>query len=275
MSKHNRAFTLTELLVVISVIGLLAGIVLVSLGDATDSAKIAKTLSWSSGVNHRLGAYAVGIWNFNGDSPTTVYDSSGCNNNGTINGGALRVDETPNNVLGKALYFDGSNDYVDCGTNLGLSGDFNGTIEAWFKANEFKNQTIIVIGNAVAYQSFSLFLWNDGDVSCEFNGGNSYRSTDTQYIIGRWYHFVATKTSGIVNTNTKLYINGAEISGFGASGTPDFVEDVNYIGQWTNAGYRFNGIIDEIRIYKETLSEQAIREQYLAGLEEHQNLVRK
>ncbi|MDP1624281.1 MAG: type II secretion system protein, partial [bacterium] len=124
MKKHNqKGFTLAELLVVISILGLLASIVLVSTSGATERARIAKILQWSQSLHSLLGADVVGIWRLD-ENPaihgTTMVDSSGNGNNGTLftNDGA--TNKAVAGVVGGALSFDGVDDYVSCGNGSSL-----------------------------------------------------------------------------------------------------------------------------------------------------------
>lgn len=57
--KNKRAFTLIELLIVIAIIGILAGVVLVSTSSARDSAKDAKRASEIRSVRTALEAYYI------------------------------------------------------------------------------------------------------------------------------------------------------------------------------------------------------------------------
>ncbi|GAI47506.1 unnamed protein product, partial [marine sediment metagenome] len=104
-SKSNKGtgFTLIEVLVVVAIIGLLASIILVSLKEARERAKIAKSFNFAAQVHHALGAYAVGIWDFNENVDNTcrpeepyndICDSSGNNNHGDRNHPTW-VDDTP------------------------------------------------------------------------------------------------------------------------------------------------------------------------------------
>ena len=125
--KNKKAFTLIELLVVIVIIGLISSIILVSLKEAGEKARIAGVLEFSHSIQHTLGAYAVGVWSFE-EIGDTALDGSGYGNHGVIYG-AGHTD----GIIGSALSFNGTSDYVDCGTDESLDLQPTLTIEAWVK----------------------------------------------------------------------------------------------------------------------------------------------
>ena len=133
---NNKAFTLVELLVVIAVIGLLASIVLVSLGPVRDKARLATVQSFYAQVTHILAIDAVGIWKFEeGVGATEAKDSSGNKNHGTINGATLKTEDQCGLGFGGGMEYDG-NDWV------GFGNIFNTiairtivTVAAWVKVD--------------------------------------------------------------------------------------------------------------------------------------------
>jgi len=80
--NKNKSFTLIELLVVIAIIGLLASIVMISVGSAWEKARVAGGQRFASQLDHSL--EAVGSWRFDEGSGTTANDGSGYGYNGRV-----------------------------------------------------------------------------------------------------------------------------------------------------------------------------------------------
>jgi len=72
----KKGFTLIELLVVISIISLLSSIVMASLNESREKARIAAAQQFDANVYHSLGDSAVGIWDLD-DGGTQPKNRSG------------------------------------------------------------------------------------------------------------------------------------------------------------------------------------------------------
>jgi len=295
-SHSQKSFTLIELLVVIAIIGLLSSVILVNLSGPREKARITRSLEFSQSVQHAIGIEAVGIWDFDEGSGTTVKDASGYANNGTLynfvspNGWTT---STPYAIVGSgqgkyALSFDGADDYIDCGTGQSLNITDAITIEAWintkaFGTNQYRSYVGRLTGNntdGCGMQYGLSSFWNTGD-QVEFwahkegvtdcSGLNYIISSSI--MLNTYYHIVGTYDS--VTGMQRLYINGKlNVESNKGAGTKirSYPNQRLYIGMNPQGIWPFNGIIDNVRIYGTALSLGEIQKHYLAGLEKHQQL---
>ena len=288
MSKFlnkNKSFTLIELLVVISIIGLLATIVMVSVGSVRDKARIAAGLQFASDLDH--GLMPVGSWRFDEGSGTEAKDGSSYGNDGTLKespngaGATLPAWATEENCMsGTCLAFDGIDDYVEVGSN-----NFStkvGTIAMWTKAN-----------------SWGGTLWTNYRTDCgriRLNTGGSisfFRTNSnppctsatilaaTAPSTGKWHHIAVAYDFD--NDKYVLYIDGEQkntststYDDIGASASTmqiGCMKDFDWPGD--DMGVFFNGLIDDVRIYNSSLTASEIQKIYAEGMERHKDLAVK
>ena len=285
----NKSFTLIELLVVIALLGLLASIVLVSLRGVRERARIAQGLSFSGQIQHSLGADAVGMWNLD-ENPAShgvaISDLSGWGNNGTLYTNDGSTNKSVPGVVNNALSFDGVDDYVDCGNDASLNITQEISIEAWFYPTFLPSPHEFIIGKGTFNSNLPWFLTvRQNEVSFmifknfPYVAGN-YSSVDTSWTpkVNEWHHVVATYiyiTDG--TSQLRIYIDGVlkgsnNIAVGPMASSPS--SSIN-IGRDGSGNYRWNGLIDEVRIYNRALSTAEIQKHYAEGLEKYKNLAIK
>jgi len=263
----RRAFTLVELLVVVAVIGILAAVVIVSMSGGTDKAKITKGQAFSAKIGEELAGSLVSEWRFDEGMGLIANDAWGVNS-GTLSDSSMWR-SGGDCVSGKCLEFNGTNDYVDCGSDNSLDITNAITIEAWIKPSSFTDYDAIIAKlvwptNAEGY-SFRVMADRSLVWRAVLSGNNSYSITSNSTMtIDNWYHIVLTHDASY----TCLYINGISDKEDTPGGTiVDFSKGLKVGWDDYAVGRNFDGLIDEVRIYNSAATITQIQSQYLAGLD--------
>jgi prepilin-type N-terminal cleavage/methylation domain-containing protein len=278
--KAKAGFTLTELLVVIAVIGLLGSIIFAITRGAGEQGRIAKGLYFSQHLHNSLGSYAAGIWNFDEGSGATANDTSGWGNNGTlVNIPTWRCVSTDAGYTpsgqGCSLEFNGSSQYVNAGNNTSLNIISEITVEAWiyFVEQIGSNPSIVTkarngcVNADWSYMSFAIGTQNSSSKIRYGTNGTSFYS-NTTLAFDNWYHLVLVAQNG----QNHLYVNGSLDSTNSRDFTQSSSEQDLVIGTrkcdgTVPAGYHYTGLIDEVRIYAISLTSSQIQSRYYAGLD--------
>lgn len=198
----------------------------------------------------------VAYWSFDGNGDQ-VKDGSRNGNNGKIIGSQKRVA----GVKGKALEFDKKKKtHVEVADSKSLDIVDTITIEAWINpksiyiGDDWKHRNC-VLGKPTAYY---LDITDQGNLASYLYGVQPQEwligETNMKKFIGNWVH-VATVYDG---KNHSLYINGEKETMVKKKGKIRSVNRQLEIGWVDNERY-FNGLIDEIKLWDRSLSQDELK----------------
>ena len=220
-------------------------------------------------------------WTFNDGAGSKATDSSGSGYTGTLNG-AVAVPTWTNGKFGKALLFDGTEDYVS-----GLPGwgrDENYTISMWFKSNSNHDGGLMDFEYFLDGSNFVAFknsVVNNGKVDCwaySYNAGvrTDFACGNTSYTINEWHNYVFVWTGGTTPT-VSSYLDGVYVGQDNDNSLANFdwnasdMTATNRVGwicgyKWfnncTSWNSYFNGYIDDVRTYSRALTAAEIQALY-------------
>ncbi len=190
----------------------------------------------------------VAAYGFEEISGTTVADASGNGNHGTIR----EAVSIPNGHSGKALKFDGVNDWITVNDSPSLDLSTGMTLEAWvYLQSPIGDRTVILKENS-EHELYSLYAMEHNPVPISFINAGSYSfvSGPSQLPVNQWSHLVATYDGQY----QRLYINGLQVGMQTQNGLIQQSAGVLRIGGNNMWGEYFQGYIDEVRIYNRALT---------------------
>jgi hypothetical protein len=194
----------------------------------------------------------VAAYDFNEASGSGVIDLSGGAFNGTFGAGVARV---ATGKFGGALSFSGGTVTVPNAPALQLTTAM--TLEAWVNPTSVGSDWRDVIHKA----RDNYYLMASGNGTAPVGGGTfGLDDTTTQAFgvvalpVGIWSH-IATTYDG---TAIRLYVNGALVASKPRTGPLRVSASSLTIGGDSVFGQRFQGMIDEVRVYSRALSTSEI-----------------
>jgi hypothetical protein len=211
-------------------------------------------LSFKSGSQAISTASQLGYWTCDESQGGSLIDASSNGNNGSLNG-------TVNwaaGLGGSALQFVDNGGYVILPAAAGALGTSNFTVSTWIKTTD---TSFDIIGNrhAVAHGAFwTLMVSPAGKLNLEIDqdsAGNNYNSLtgNTAVNTGTWHHVAITRTGATI----ALYVDGIPDATSDGPGTANCSSGGTVVigdNPFTNQNKKYNGLIDEIRIFGRQLS---------------------
>ena len=253
----------------IAIIGILAGMVVVNMTGASESARMAKSKSFSTSIRNSLLLSRVSSWSMDEGAGSGVADAGPGGNTATIYGPVWS--STTSCVSGSCLFFDGSNDYVQINDSSSLDevfGTENFTLEAWVYPQDWVNYRGIINKRQSGYYSATpggLFADTAG-IKFIIGTGNPAESANAlayQPDLNQWHHIAAVANK----TTMYLYVDGQRRASTAITLDPPSNDEPLCIGSFYQTTRIFLGYIDEVKIYNQPMQISQVSEDYFAGLE--------
>ena len=198
----------------------------------------------------------VAAYGFEEGVGTTLFDLSGNSNTGVLKNGPTWV---TTGRYGKALKFDGVDDYVSITDDNSLDLTSGMTLEAWvYPITSMSGWETILLKQQRSGLIYSLYANGDENVPYSYitsNGTEHGVGGGNTLPLNTWTHLAATYDGLAI----KLFINGVLVNSLIYTGAIQTSNQALSIGGNTVwADESFSGLIDEIRIYNRALTTSEI-----------------
>ena len=228
---------------------------------------------WASTGNEPIKVIAGSIFNTNSlkVNTTNLTIPYGGNFSGSTNIHSIAGDWIfSGGLIGKSgLNFDGSNDYVTCGSHSSIDDIFDngGTAEFWIKPESDgegnfgrildKNNWIINVRD----ESSGAVRLNFTHAFSSTSG--SWKTTDRVITLNKWNHVAITYDGSSVSNDPIIYVDGKSVpltegttpaGSYSSDSSSDLI-----IGNKSDGSRTFDGVIDMARIFDDVRTQSEIR----------------
>jgi hypothetical protein len=215
------------------------------------AAVIVAVSTWALGAVDGL----MARWDFDEHaSAPIVRDLSGNGNDATIRGPQYAPAGK-----GACLCFDGIDDYVDCGKPTLQIAD-RISVTAWLRPERPPAGEAGIVGRGASFDANWGLTYSDG-ARCYFYLSGGANNCSAELAPGSWHHVAATYD----RSKLRVYIDGKE-----AASKPLDITTINDQGELLlgkNGRAHFKGVIDDVRLYNQSLAPEAIRREYDLGID--------
>ncbi|MYJ99134.1 MAG: hypothetical protein F4028_09070, partial [Acidimicrobiaceae bacterium] len=202
----------------------------------------------------------VAQWPFDANANDTAGSS-----HGTLTGGAKVTTTAADVRIGAgALALDGTNDYVNLSphvTKLPV-GNTARTITGWFKPAGAGSQGHSFFDYGASGNGKKFAIQADRTTVALDTGGHRWGVDDLNLTSG-WHHIAVTYPAGGDSDDTRIYLNGVQLTAQTLSGSPHSINTGTTHAHIGRSGTNYyNGHIDDIHIYNQTLTPKQIKTIY-------------
>ena len=210
-----------------------------------------------------------GMDTLSGSNVNNLAVTANHSNSGALIGGTTMV----TGKFGRGLQFDGTDDYVNVGSEsmFDLTGYI--TVSAWIKPNAGARKIVSKSDGGTTGFDFDINGFVTGNIDfCAFTAASNYLCRGGGPITnGAWQHVVGVFDKDLSgNSRVKVYINGVDkTSTTNAVGTLTTMALNDYpVTIGTRSGVTppyYNGSMDDVRIYSRALSAREVADLYRWG----------
>ena len=202
---------------------------------------------------------AGGFWYLNEGSGTSVSDSSGHGNTGTVNAGQWVNCPAPGRGY---LTFTGNSTYVSIPNSASLTPANQVSFEAWVYPVEQKTAKVVQKRDWDGH-GIDQDIWQGWQGGVTLSNGTKYDITwspgggNLQPVLRTWYYVVLTYDGAAL----RIYVNGIERNAIPLTGSLRQFSAPVVIGSTSSQKY-FNGSISNVAMYSRALSRCEIAARY-------------